>query len=86
MLLVILNWGLSYMFVHQSVPRLDDVNGNSRVQAYSKHPLALVLRVIISQCARISNGLFDACNGSPLSSLLSMFAIYIQQAELYCSP
>ena len=38
MLLVILNWGLSYMFVHQSIPRLDDVNGNSRVQAYSKHP------------------------------------------------
>ncbi len=37
MALIILNYGLSYMFVSKTVYRLDDVNGNSRVQAYSKH-------------------------------------------------
>ena len=42
MLLVILNWGLSYMFLRQTTPRLDDVNGNSRVQAYSKLPVWLL--------------------------------------------
>ena len=36
MALVILDFGLSYMFVSQSIPRLDDVNGNARVQAYSE--------------------------------------------------
>ena len=34
--LIILDFGLSYMFVSQSIPRLDDVNGNARVQAYSE--------------------------------------------------
>lgn len=41
MAVVILVFGLSYMFVSQSVPRLDDVNGNARVQAYSKFILIL---------------------------------------------
>lgn len=37
MALVIATYGLSYMFVSKTIPRLDDVNGNCRVQAYSKH-------------------------------------------------
>ena len=36
MALIIMTYGLSYMFIGQSVPRLDEVNGSSRVQAYSK--------------------------------------------------
>ena len=34
--LVILNYGLSYKFAGDTLPRLDSVNGGSRVQAYSK--------------------------------------------------
>ena len=36
MALIILNYGLSYMFISNTEPRLDIVNGGSRVQAYSK--------------------------------------------------
>ena len=34
--LIILNYGLSYMFIYNTQPRLDSVNGGSRVQVYSK--------------------------------------------------
>jgi len=37
MALIILTYGLSYMLLSKAIPRLNDVNGNSRVQAYSKH-------------------------------------------------
>lgn len=36
MALVILNYGLSYMFINNTQTRLDSVNGGSRVQAFSK--------------------------------------------------
>ena len=36
MVLIIVVYGLSYMFIGASMPRLDSVNGGSRVQAYSK--------------------------------------------------
>ena len=36
MALIILNYGLSYMFVNNTQPRLDSVNGGNRVQAYCK--------------------------------------------------
>lgn len=36
MALLILIYGLAYMFIGASIPRLDSVNGGSRVQAYSK--------------------------------------------------
>lgn len=34
--LIILNYGLAYMFINNSQPRLDSVNGGSRVQSSSK--------------------------------------------------
>lgn len=37
MALIILTYGLSYMLLSEALPRLSDVNGNSRVQAYSKY-------------------------------------------------
>ncbi len=37
MALIILTYGLSYMLLSKALPRLNDVNGNSRVQAYSKY-------------------------------------------------
>jgi hypothetical protein len=37
MALIILTYGLSYMLLSKAFPRLNDVNGNSRVQAYSKY-------------------------------------------------
>ena len=36
MALIILTFGLSYMFIGSSIPRLDSVNAGSRVHAYSK--------------------------------------------------
>lgn len=36
MALLVLTYGLAYMFIGASIPRLDSVNGGSRVQAYSK--------------------------------------------------
>ncbi|DBA80194.1 TPA: hypothetical protein ACH3X2_007658 [Trebouxia sp. C0005] len=35
MALIILTYGLSYMLLSEALPRLSDVNGNSRVQAYT---------------------------------------------------
>ena len=43
MVLIIIVYGLSYMFVGASIPRLDSVNGGSRVQAYSRSCLVLLL-------------------------------------------
>ena len=59
MALVILAFGLSYMFVSQSVPRLDDVNGTARVQAYSKiirkldHVLLLISKQLVSMSMQL---------------------------------
>ena len=36
MALIIIVYGLSYMFVGSSIPRLDSVNAGARVHAYSK--------------------------------------------------
>lgn len=47
--LIILNYGLSYMFVQDSQPRLDSVNGGSRVQASSKSYLLLMCGTIFKK-------------------------------------
>ena len=36
MALVCLDFGLSHMFLKNTTPRLDAVNGNARIQAYSE--------------------------------------------------
>ena len=50
MALVILTDGLSYNFIGDSIPRLDEVNGGSRVQAYSKYRKMLAANWIFSLC------------------------------------
>ena len=40
MALVILAFGLSDMFLNDMTPRLDAVNGNARIQAYSEYQSA----------------------------------------------
>lgn len=40
MALVIVDFGVSYMFLNNSTPRLDAVNSNARIQAYSKKLLS----------------------------------------------
>ena len=40
MALVIVDFGVSYMFLNNSTPRLDAVNSNARIQAYSKQLLS----------------------------------------------
>lgn len=46
MVLVILVFGLSYKFLGDSIPRLDAVNGNARIQAYSKTQVMLLQHVV----------------------------------------
>ena len=58
MALLILNYGLSYLFISNTQPRLDSVNGGSRVQAYSKS-YALSCNVL-KQFIMLSNGFSNA--------------------------